>query len=243
MSHRYFQIHGAEAISDDLLLIHDFMKQEVSDNANPLAPVVHWRNDLDRGGNTVRICTWDRAGLFGKIAGSLSAIGLNILSAQIFTRADGVALDSYFVTDARTGTLATTDQREKFEKLLTRVLGGEEVDLAGLIARQKISQTPYQAYAGDHIPTQILFDNEASETRTLIEVETEDRVGVLYAIVQTLAELDLNITAARICTEKGAAIDTFYVHEVDDGKILSPERQHQVARQLRRAIQALEKNA
>src|SRR5207249_2543722 len=152
------------------------MEQEVTDSANPLAPVVHWRNDVNRGGNAVKICTWDRAGLFGKISGSLSAAGLNILSAQIFTRSDGIALDNYFVNDARTGNLAAAEQREKFEKTLTRVLGGEDVNLPALIARQRVSHSPYQAYSGEHIPTHIVFDNEASETRTLVEVETEDRV-------------------------------------------------------------------
>ena len=59
--------------------------------------------------------------------------------------------------------------------------------------------------------THIRFDNESSETRTAVEIETEDRVGLLYAISQALAELDLNISAAKIVTEKGAAIDTFYI--------------------------------
>jgi [protein-PII] uridylyltransferase len=88
--------------------------------------------------------------------------------------------------------------------------------------------------------TQIRFDNEASETRTLIEIETEDRLGLLYAISQAFAGLALDISAARICTEKGAAIDSFYVQEIGGGKIVSPERQKAIERQLRHAIQQLD---
>jgi predicted amino acid-binding ACT domain protein len=171
--------------------------------------VVNLRNEPDRGCSAVHVCTWDRAGLFSKIAGSLSATGLNILSAEIFTRRDGIVLDTFFVTDAIAGTPATTEQRDHFENLLGRGLTGEEVELHALIARQKISRPLYQAYSGERIPTQIVTDNDASETRTLIEIETEDRIGLLYTIAQTLTELQLDISAARVCTEKGAAIDSF----------------------------------
>jgi hypothetical protein len=47
--------------------------------------------------------------------------------------------------------------------------------------------------------------------------------------------------AARICTEKGAAIDSFYVQEIGGGKILHSERQKTIERRLRHAIHELEK--
>jgi [protein-PII] uridylyltransferase len=238
---RYFQIHTAEEIVGDLELVHAFFHVQVTgDEQHALAPAVQWRNEPDRGCSSVQVCTWDRAGLFGKISGSLSAVGLTILTAQIFTRSDAVALDTFFVADAVTGNLASTEQKEKFEALLGKVLV-EETDLQALIARQKISRPLFQAYVGEHLPTQIHFDNDASDTRTLVEIETEDRVGLLYVIAQTLTELQLDISAARICTEKGAAIDSFYVHELGGGKIVSAERQRLVERRLRHAIHALEK--
>ena len=195
-------------------LAHRFMQQLVLENDRALSPVTAWRDEVDRGYNFVKICTWDRAGLFGKIAGTLSAAGLNILSAQIFTRTDGIALDEFFVNDARTGNVATREQHEKFAVLLEKVLAGEDIDLRALIARQITNRPVYQAYAGERMETQIHFDNQASETRTLIEIETEDRLGLLYAISQTFAELAVDIVAARIVTERGAAIDSFYVREL-----------------------------
>jgi len=238
---RYFQIHTAREIHDDLVLAHRFIRLQVTESDRPLAPVVNLHNEPDRGCSVVRVCTWDRAGLFSKMAGSLSAAGLTILSAQIFTRSDGIALDTFFVTDALTGKLATAEQRDEFEKLLTQVLQDESTDLHRLIARQKISRPLYQAYAGEQIPTQISFDNDMSDTRTFVEVATEDRIGLLYMIARTLTDLELDISTARILTEKGAAIDSFYVRELDGGKILAPERQKAIERRLIHAIAALDK--
>ncbi len=237
---RYFQIHSTREVLDDLVLGHRFMRLQTSDRENPLTPVVNWLDQRDRGCNAVKICTWDRAGLFWKIAGSLSAAGLNILSAQIFTRTDGIVLDTFYVNDARTGNLAGTDQRDTFEEVINKALTGEDLNFPALIARQRITRAVYQAYTGERIPTRIGFDNEASDTRTLIEVETEDRIGLLYAISQRLSELELDISAAKISTERGAAIDSFYVRELDGAKVLAPERQRAVEHKLRRAISDLD---
>ncbi len=237
---RYFQIHAAKEILDDIELVHDFMRQLILEDDRALSPVTAWRDEPDRGYNVVKICTWDRAGLFSKIAGSLSASGLNILGARIFTRADGVALDTFFVNDGRTGNLASREQHDKFAALLEKVLIGEDVDLSALILRQITSRPVYEAYAGERMTTQIDFDNEASETRTLIEIQTEDRLGLLYAISQTFSELALDIVRARIVTERGAAIDSFYVCELGGGKVESLERQKLIERALRLAIHRLE---
>ena len=237
---RYFEIHTALEILDDIELVHRFMRRLVFETDRALAPVTAWLDEPDRGYNLVKICTWDRAGLFGKIAGSLSAAGMNILGAQIFTRSDGIALDEFFVNDSRTGNLATREQHDKFAALLEKVLAGEDVDLHALIARQITNRPAYQAYAGERMATEIHFDNQSSETRTLIEIETEDRLGLLYAISQTFFELAVDIAGARIVTERGAAIDSFFVRELDGGKIESPARQIQIEDKLRQAINQLE---
>ncbi len=237
---RYFQSHASAEILEDLGLTHEFMHRQVADAENALQPVVSWQNDPDRGGNNVKICTWDRAGLFRKIAGSFSAAGLNIFSARIFTRTDGVVLDTFFVADARTGNLADRAQRENFEDVINRALTGETVDFPALIRKKKITRPIYQDYTGERIPTRIHFDNEASDSRTVIEIETEDRVGVLYMISESLTELELDISAAKIATEKGAVIDSFYVRELTGEKVLAVERHQAIERRLRHAIHSLD---
>jgi [protein-PII] uridylyltransferase len=237
---RYFQIHTAREIASDLMMSHQFMWRQISDESHPLEPIIQWADHPDRACNAVKVCTWDRAGLFRKIAGSVSAAGLNILSAQIFSRSDGILLDTLYVHDARSGGLAGPEQRDKFKEVINKALVGEEVDFPALLNRQKTMRPVYQAYTGERIPTRIWIDNESSETRTFLEVEAEDRVGLLYTICEVLAEFHLDISAARINTEKGAAIDGFYMSELDGGKVLDAERLRALGKALQKAIGRLE---
>ncbi len=242
LPNRYFQIQTAREAVDDVLLAHRFMRLQIAEDESALAPVVNWHHDADRGFSTVKVCTWDRSGLFSKIAGSFSAVGLNILSAQVFTRRDGIVLDTFFVTDARTGTPGSTEQRDRFEQVLAKVLTGGEVDFRALIARQRNARPLYQAYTGERLETQVRFDNEGSDTRTLIEIETEDRIGLLYVISQALSELELDISGAKIVTEMGAAIDSFYVRELDGSKVTHPPRQKAIDAKLLHSIHSLEES-
>ena len=237
---RYFQIRSGKEILEDIMLAHRFMRQLIETQERALAPIIAYHDEPDRGYSLVRICTWDRAGLFSKIAGCLSAMQMNILSAQILTRTDGIVLDGFLVQEARTGNPVKPEQSLKFSALLEKVLMGEEVDLPALIARSLTARPVYEAYAGERMNTRIHFDNQASETRTLIEVETEDRLGLLYVISQTFAKLGVDIAAARILTERGAAIDSFYVREPDGGKIESPSRRVVIEKSLREAISGLD---
>jgi [protein-PII] uridylyltransferase len=236
---RYFLIHSARQIAEDLVLTHQFMHLQVDEQDKALEPIVTWHNEPDRAYSSVQICTWDRAGLFSKITGCLTAAGLNILSAQIFTRTDGIILDTFFVTDAKTGLLAGKEERGQFETLLQNALT-HPLNLSALIARRPTGTPLYKSVEGERIPTVVKFDNETSDYYTLVEIETEDRIGLLYTISQTLSELHLDIAIAKISTEKGAALDTFYITQADNHKLLSLEHQGIVADRLRSAIAALD---
>ncbi len=237
---RYYEIYTPKQILDDVELAHRFMHRLLMESQRVLAPVTAWIDERDRGYSLVKVCTWDRAGLFGKIAGSLSAAGINIMGAQIFTRTDGIVLDTFFVNDGRTGNLAGKEQRDKFSALLDSALTGENVNFHKLIAQQTSGRTAYSAYLGERMNTQIRFENSVSDPRTLIEIETEDRLGLLHAISQTFAQQRLDISTARIVTERGAATDSFYVREIGGGQITDPARRAAVELALRSAIGQLE---
>ncbi|MGA3180809.1 MAG: [protein-PII] uridylyltransferase [Verrucomicrobiota bacterium] len=234
---RYCQVNDAREILRDVTQVHRFIRlQLTSADENALAPIISWHNEPDRGYSTVTVCTWDRERLFSNITGCLTAAGFNILGADILTRTDRVIIDTFFVTDAKTALLAGREEREKFEVLAHKVLTGVPVDLRALIARTKAAPSIYKSIEGERIPTVVEIDNETSDDRSVIDVQAEDRVGLLYDISRALAALQVNLSLANILTEKGAAIDSFYATEQSGGKILNPERLAAIKHKLRQAI-------
>jgi [protein-PII] uridylyltransferase len=235
---RYCQINDAREILRDVTQVHRFIHLQLSDKEeNALAPIITWQNERDRGYTTVTVCTWDRERLFSNITGCLTAAGFNILSAEILTRFDGVILDAFCVTDAWTGQLANREEREKFELMAHKILTGTHLDLAALIAKARIAPLAFKSLEGERIPTVIELDNATSESRTIIDLQAEDRVGLLYDVSRALTELNERVYLARIATEKGAAIDTFYITEHDGAKVLDAERQKKLKQRLRQAVQ------
>ena len=235
---RYFHAHTPDDIAADIQLVHKFLKLQVLHADRMLTPAFGWQRQPDRGYAILSLCTWDRPGLFSRITGVLAECGLNILGAQIFTREDSIALDRFLVVDARTGQLPRKPQREDCNEKLTQVLAALE-DFELDLQRLPVDTLDYQAIAGERIPTKIEFDNRASSEFTVIDLEAEDHVGLLYVVSYTLAELGLDIRLAKIETGKGAATDSFYVTDGEITKIVRETRQQKIAATLRLAIDSL----
>ncbi len=68
-------------------------------------------------------------------------------------------------------------------------------------------------------------DLRSSRTHSLLDVQTADYPGLLYRIACAIADCEFDLSSARITTEKGAALDTFYLsdhrgHKVEDEETL-----------------------
>ena len=239
MPARYLSVSEPPELVADLRLVHQFLLRQVDPEDDPLAPILAWEDEPDRGCTRFKVCTWDRPGLFAKIAGSLTATGLNILDAQIFTRQDDIILDTFTVADARTGHLAEPAERDKCNRLLSRVLTRGKTDLAELIARRPALPPLYQSVEGERLPTTVHFDNATSETCTVLDLETEDHLGLLYHIADELARLAIRIALARVSTEGGAAVDSFYITDAAGRKLTAPDRQEEIRDRLLQRIAAL----
>ena len=238
----YYINTSAAEITRHLMVIHRFLTRqlEVEEAEDALVPVVDWQSFPAQSYSQVSICTWDRLGLFSKICGSFASAELNILRANIYTRGDHVVLDVFDVCDKTLA--AVTDQRAILtaEGMLERMLSNREtIELPDVLKRLRAVRGETPKIREVRIPTVINFDNEISKGRTIVEIQTEDRLGLLYTITHTLSELGLDISFAKISTEKGAALDTFYVQDQLGNKIIDPARLDAARSKLEAAINLL----
>jgi [protein-PII] uridylyltransferase len=137
---------------------------------------------------------------------------------------------------------AVTDQKaiQSSEAMLERTLTNRErIDFQQLLTRMRATRGEFPKIREVHIPTIIEFDNDISKSRTIVEVQTEDRLGLLYTITRTLTDLGLDISFAKVSTEKGAAIDSFYVQDQLGNKITDLNRLETIKSKLQAAIDLL----
>jgi [protein-PII] uridylyltransferase len=177
----------------------------------------------------------------------LLAHRLDIMSAQITSRArpnapGGEAIDLFYVRDrgAAAGTLAAAKWDALRADLAEVFTGKTSVDalLRERTAKHKSALPPRVTPA---VMTEIEVDNKVSADYTVIDVYTQDRPGVLYAIASTLVELSLDVYFSKVGTEADRVADVFYVRDKEaGGKITEPARLDEIERALAGALERLE---
>lgn len=142
---------------------------------------------------------WDSHGLFSRIVGVLSSIGLNILRAKVYTGKNGLVIDKIQISNWKELWWAGLDQL--VEKGLKDVI----------IKGYPVSMVKHEAKAIARFEIFIELDNETSEESSVLEFFSSDRLGLLYDVSNLLYEKGMNIISARINTESGLAEDIFYI--------------------------------
>ncbi|MGH2596299.1 MAG: ACT domain-containing protein [Actinomycetota bacterium] len=168
----------------------------------------------------------DRPGLLSWIAGALSLAGLSILTAQVFTTEDGVAVDLFEVQGAFEPEIGEERWRE-FRSLLRKAIEGR----VSLEHRMTEKRRHYPE-RGD-TPVTVTVDNDASDFFTVIEVGAPDRLGLLYDMTRTLSALELDVHLAKVATYTDRVIDAFYVRDGLGRKVIEPEAVSVIERSMR----------
>ena len=235
MPDNYFRAFNVPEIVGHLELFRAFLENVSLRGDQPLAPAINWKAFPEQGHSIVSFCTWDREQLLAKIAGSFSVVPINILSADIFSRGDNVVLDIFRVCDTRARAVTDKAELELVEKTLHAALESVDFDFGQLMEKAR-GQSRHRLVQEIEFPTRIAMDNRAHPTYTLIQIQTPDRLGLLYDLLACLDREGVSIALSRISTQDGAAIDTFYVADRSTrSKITDSQRIATLQRHLQRA--------
>ena len=199
--------------------------------------IIDIREDTEGESTELAICTYDVAGLFSMITGVMAANSTNILTAEVNTLKNGYVLDIFHVKNAFGEALTDEGKIRSIKSDLSKVISGT-IHVDKLVARQRPSILDNKPTP--QVPTHIEIDNEVSDKYTVIDIHTEDRIGLLYKISSELTRLGVYIVIAKISTKGDAATDIFYVNDIFGQKIFFDKRLNEIVEAL---YQTLDGNA
>ena len=192
--------------------------------------------DLKRGRHwfELTLVTNDRPFLFGKVAGTLAAWGMNIVKATAFSNQAGTVVDTFYFTDRFRTLELNLSEWERFKRGISDVLMGE-TDLERML-KSRMQAEEKKSTPKVKIKTSIQSDGLCSSNSTLVQVVAQDRPGLLYTVASCFSHHKCNIEIALIDTEGQMAIDVFYL--TANRKKLAPELVKQVEAALREALRS-----
>ena len=193
----YFLRHSAEEIAWQTRSILE--KPERDDEA-----MVRAWGKTHRGGTEIFVYTDDRDSLFAAITGTLEQLGLDIIDARVITSEDGHALDTFLVLDHEGEAITDPQRLEEIQQRLKRQLAEP-----GLPARQQGRLSRQQRHFP--IATEVWFRDDPTNRRTVMEVVTGDRPGLLARLARALLECRVRLQNAKIATFGERAEDIFFV--------------------------------
>jgi [protein-PII] uridylyltransferase len=188
--------------------------------------------DLRRRGEDwqLTVITADRPRLLADLAGTLASFGMNILKAEAFSNKRGEVLDLFVFADPLRSLELNPPVVDEIKEMIEKVVLGKETAEKLLRRRPKVT-LKYRL----KIDPVLRFDNETSAFATLLELQTQDRPGLLYDVASEIAKENCEIDTVLLHTEGQRAVDVFYLR--NQGGKLNPALVRALDEKLKLVIQ------
>lgn len=211
----YFLHHKAEDIAWHVSAIMDNQRK---------SSIVNIRQSIHSKSTQIFIHTTDTEYVFGRVVGVLSSFNLDILHADIYTTRDKQTLDTFIIQNSNGEPLSDKQDIEMIQISLLKALESDEKP------EVRISQRMPRQLKSFNSPSQIDFAQDILNHRTIMEITTVDRPGLLYIIAEQITAENLQVTHAKIATLGERVEDIFYLtdaqhHAVRDSVLLNSLKQ------------------
>ena len=187
------------------------------DDPDPLVLIRDTRGGPTDGYSQIIIYMSDRIDLFAATTAVLEQLNLNIVDARISSSEGPFSISSYIVLDEKGKPLGIDPARkDRVRMRLIEELDDPE-DYPDIIHRRTPRQLKHFAF-----PTEVTFSNDTINQRTVMEVITPDRPGLLARVGQVLLEHRVRLTNAKIATLGERVEDVFFVTDEHGEQISDP---------------------
>ncbi|XP_073269166.1 ACT domain-containing protein ACR10-like [Primulina huaijiensis] len=194
----------------------------------------------------LKFCCYDRRGLLHDVTKVLCELELTIKKVKVSTTPDGRVLDLFFITDTRE-LLHTKKRKDDTRDYLGAVLGDAMISCDIEMVGSEItacSQGPsflsdpttgdmfnietleeHSSNAASFKCPSITFDNLLSPSHTLVQIVCQDHKGLLYDIMRTLKDYNIQVSYGRFTTEGKTECELdLFLMQSDGKKIIDPSK-------------------
>jgi [protein-PII] uridylyltransferase len=168
-------------------------------------PLVAVQASSERGTTAILAFAPHRYNSFAITTAVLDQLGLNIVDARITPTGDGFSLDLYHVLEEDGAPIADRERIGEIERALWRAL--QHPDEAPVTVTRRV---PRQARMF-RTSTQISVTVDERNRRSVLELVSGDRPGLLCDVGKVLMEERVDLLAAKIMTVGERAEDVFYL--------------------------------
>jgi len=144
---------------------------------------------------------------FAHATAQLDELRMTIVDVRIVPLANDFSLDTYVFMELDQRTEVDAARLARIRRSLTRVLTAADQEAA------RVTRPAPRQVRMFTTKTVISFAQDAANDRTVMELVTGDRPGLLSLVGRLFVELDIDIEAAKILTIGERAEDVFYISD------------------------------
>lgn len=181
-------------------------------------PLVLARENTLRGGTEVFVYTYDCEAVFAKMVTILDRLGLTVLDARIITSDGGFTLDSYTVVESSGEPLYDATRTKQIVTTLRQQLALAEFSFT------RPQRRPSRVLKHFPTPTQVFFSEDQGNQRTVVELITADRPGLLSSVGQAFIDCEIQLQNAKIATIGARTEDVFFITDRNNQPLQDEER-------------------